>query len=217
MTIQIQHFSDILCVWAYVGQIRCDELCRVFGDTINLDYHFIEVFGDVEGRLIPRWQEKGGLKGYSAHVKAVVDRFEHVEIHPEIWIRNRPSSSLSCHQFLAAVKNTNGANAAATCAWELRLAFFARAEDVSARKVQLAIAEHCGLPRLGIEDEIDSGKALALVARDGRLAGEQNINVSPTLMFDGGRQTLKGNVGYKVIEANVQELIAKGEAEQSWC
>jgi predicted DsbA family dithiol-disulfide isomerase len=46
--IKLKHFSDILCIWAYIGQIRLDKLKTKFSDDIEIDYHFIQVFGTVE-------------------------------------------------------------------------------------------------------------------------------------------------------------------------
>jgi predicted DsbA family dithiol-disulfide isomerase len=124
---------------------------------------------------------------------------------------------LSCHQFLHAVHCTSGQEAMEACAWELRMSFFARAEPVGLRKTQLEIAEGQKISRAKIEKCLDSGEALAELSGQARLAAERAIKVSPTLVLDDGRQTLKGNVGYKVIEANVQELLDKGRAELSWC
>ena len=49
------------------------------------------------------------------------------------------------------------------------------------------------------------------------LAREQNVRASPTLIFNEGRQRLTGNVGYRVIEANVRELLQAPAGGQSWC
>jgi hypothetical protein len=43
------------------------------------------------------------------------------------------------------------------------------------------------------------------------------VDVSPTFVFNDGRQRLNGNVGYRVIEANVRELLRAPEAGRSWC
>ena len=41
---------------------------------------------------------------------------------------------------------------------------------------------------------------------------------SPTFILNEGRQKLYGNVGYRVIEANLQELLKSPDASQaSWC
>ena len=112
--IRISYFSDVLCVWAYIAQIRLDELTTNFQDKISIDYHFAPIFGNAHEKLESRWRDRGGFKGYSDHVQKVV-------------------------------------------------------------------------------------------------------SVSPTLIFNEGRQRLNGNVGYRVIEANIRELLHNPPEEQSWC
>lgn len=215
--IAVQHFSDVLCVWAYVGQVRVDELCRKHGSQLSMDYHFVDVFGDVPGRITERWRERGGLEAYGQHVLEVVGRFDHVEVHPEIWTRNVPSSSMSSHLFLHAVQESGGVRALERAAWALRESFFRHALDISARELQMGVAEELGLSRSEIEKHLDSGLAAARLSSDLRIAADQGIKVSPTLTFDEGRQVLRGNVGYRVIDANVQELLERGGTQHSWC
>jgi predicted DsbA family dithiol-disulfide isomerase len=216
-TVKVQHFSDILCVWAYVSQARIDELCRLHGDEVQLDYHFVDVFGDVPGRLRDRWSEKGGLEAYAQHVGEVVSNFEHVELSDDVWRRVAPNSSTACHHFLHAVELANHEADLARAAWALRVAFFAQARDVSLRATQLELAEELCLNIVGIERELDNGAAVARVSRDLRKAKEQAITVSPTLVFNEGRQMLKGNVSFRAIEANVNELLSEHPLGQSWC
>ena len=68
-----------------------------------------------------------------------------------------------------------------------------------------------------LENLLDSGEAHAALAADLTLAQEHAISVSPTLVFNEGRQRLTGNVGYRVIEANIRELLANPSGEHSWC
>ena len=45
-----------------------------------------------------------------------------------------------------------------------------------------------------------------------------HIHGSPSFVLNDGRQTLYGNVGYRVLEANIQELLRAPSADQaSWC
>ena len=46
---------------------------------------------------------------------------------------------------------------------------------------------------------------------------QQNIKGSPTYVIDGGRQVLYGNVGYRVLHANIEELLKNPRDEKSWC
>jgi hypothetical protein len=62
------------------------------------------------------------------------------------------------------------------------------------------------------------GSAYAALWSDQLLREAQQIKGSPTYIIDGGRQTLFGNVGYRVIEANVKELLKPQTGEgASWC
>ena len=61
--ISIDYFSDILCVWAYGGQVRLDELMRNFGDDIRVRHRFIPLFADTRARIGEGWKEQGGFAG----------------------------------------------------------------------------------------------------------------------------------------------------------
>jgi hypothetical protein len=44
------------------------------------------------------------------------------------------------------------------------------------------------------------------------------VKGSPTMILNQGRQKLFGNVGYRIIEANIQELLREPNPDQaSWC
>jgi predicted DsbA family dithiol-disulfide isomerase len=101
--------------------------------------------------------------------------------------------------------------------WAFREAFFTKLADISDREVQFAIAKQLGLKRKVIQAQIDSGEAYALLSKDFDLVKEHTVSVSPTLIFNEGRQRLNGNVGYRVIEANIRELLNNPTDEQSWC
>jgi predicted DsbA family dithiol-disulfide isomerase len=225
--IRIFYFSDVLCVWAYIAQIRLDELRSTFSTQISIESHFTPVFGDAQRKLTQRWQDRGGFEGYSQHVREVGAKFEHVSIHPDIWTQQIPTSSTSCHLFLRAVKlledkgtlvTKDGSSAMEKLSWALRQAFFTKLADISDRKIQVQIAKELGLPVTKIKAEIESGAAYAELSRDFDLTKEYNIAVSPTLIFNEGRQRLNGNVGYRVIEANIRELLTNNLPDrQSWC
>lgn len=222
-TIRIQHFSDVLCVWAYASQIRIDELKQQFGDKVRLDYHYVPVFGHAHQKLHAQWSQRGGVEAYGRHVKEVVGRFPHCSVHPEIWLRDTPRSSLSAHLFLCAVQlledqspDAQGNTAFERAAWALRRAFFRDCTDISRQDELFAIAEGLALPIGAIEVSLANGAAHALLSEDIALARDQSIRASPTLLFNEGRQMLTGNVGYRVIEANVRELLRE-PVGSSWC
>jgi predicted DsbA family dithiol-disulfide isomerase len=219
--ISILYFSDVLCVWAYIAQIRLNELKTTFQDKIAIAHHFVPVFGVARENLENKWSDRGGLQGYSNHVKEVVKKFDHITIHPDIWTKATPVSSTSCHLFLHAIQLAESKGIAGQgfekAIWAFREAFFTQLADIGDRKVQFQIAEELGIPISAIQAEIDSGEAYAQLSKDFNLVKEHTVTVSPTLIFNEGRQRLNGNVGYRVIEANIQELLHNPPKEQSWC
>jgi len=135
-----------------------------------------------------------------------------------------PPSSTSCHLFLHAIQllERKGIVPQAEkvfekATWAFREAFFTKLANVSDRKVQFALAEELGLPISAIQEQIDSGEAYAQFSKDFDLVKEHTVSVSPTLIFNEGRQRLNGNVGYRVIEANIRELLHNPPGEESWC
>ena len=222
--VKIQHFSDVLCVWAYVSQIRVDELKQQFGDEVEMEYHFVHVFGHAHQKLHTQWAKRGGPQAYGNHVKEVVGKFGHVPLHADIWVRNAPCSSLPAHLFLSALKllgaeqtGNDGSTVFERAAWAVREAFFRDLVDVSQRSELLGVAEKLALPVAEIEAILDKGSAHALLSEDIAMARDQSVRASPTLLFNEGRQVLTGNVGYRVIEANVRELLRTPADQSSWC
>jgi predicted DsbA family dithiol-disulfide isomerase len=220
--IRISHYSDALCVWAYVSQIRIDELLRNFGNEVEIDYRFTSVFGNVVGKMESAWKNRGGMRGYSAHVREIIGRFDYVILHKDAWRRDVPTSSMPAHLFLCAVRLldsqvADGASLLPKAARAIRTAFFAQCRDISRRDVLLQIAREIALPADDIERFIDSGAAYAALAEDFELARNHGVQASPTLLFNEGRQRLTGNVGYRIIEANIRELLEANPGQLSWC
>ena len=222
--IRIFYFSDVLCVWAYIAQVRLDELSTTFADKIAIEHHFVPVFGNAQAKLATRWHDRGGLSGYRDHVLEVAAKFSHIDIHPDIWTQVTPASSTSCHLFLHAIQllETKGLvdrsqQIFTKATWAFRSAFFTKLANISDRHIQFEIAEQLGLPIEAIQAQIDSGEAYAQLSKDFDLVKEHTVTVSPTLLFNEGRQRLNGNVGYRVMEANIRELLHNPPGEQSWC
>lgn len=212
----ISHFSDTLCVWAYVSQVRFDELAAQFEDRVAIEYRYCSVFGDVRGKLARGWAERGGARGYAEHVRGVAASFGHVSIHERTWAEVTPSSSMPAHLLLRAAALVDP-GALPRLAWAVRTAFFAEARDISRRDVLLELAETHDVDRAAIERHLDHGTAHAALDQDARAAADQGIAVSPTAVFNQGRQRLTGNVGYRVLEANVAELLHGAADQASWC
>lgn len=219
--IPITHFSDILCVWAYVAERRIEELEANLPDQIDIEYRTVQVFGNVGSKLQDGWAHRGGVDAYSKHVHSVTAQFDHLDIHPDIWRRNTPTSSMACHHFLCAARVVDQAGALGTSPAKLggalRRAFFSELADISSRAVQFEIAEALRLPIAALETALADGSAMAALWDDLQLAKSQAITLSPTLLFNEGRQKLAGNIGYRVIEANIRELLNHPPQEPAWC
>lgn len=218
----ITHVSDTLCIWAYVAQIRIDKLVEELGDQIALHYHYVSVFGVARDKLAARWRDKGGLAAYADHVLGVARQFDHVAVNPAVWREVAPASSMPSHVVLCAVRALEAAGAAPAgahlaLARRVRDAWFRDARDIADAGVLADLAREAELDHAALARELESGRAHAAFAADLELAREQDLRVSPTLLFNEGRQRLTGNVGYRVIVANVREILERPETAASWC
>jgi len=218
--VRITHFSDILCIWAYIGHIRVTELQANFPQEVVFDFRTINVFGDVRTKMDTQWKERGGVAAYARHVHDVAAGFEHVNLCPDVWYRNVPTSSLPAHLAIAAarlVDEAQGSSRAPLYDFAVREAFFRTAIDVSCMTELFAIAQSQGIAVDDLERELANGRAHALVAHDLKSIDEFGVRSSPTMVFNDGRQSLSGNVGYRVLEANIRELIRHPGDRHSWC
>lgn len=234
--ITIDYFSDILCVWAYAAQIRLDQIRKDFGDKVSIRCRYIPVFGDTQRKMNTNWQDRGGFAGYGEHVRKISSSFDFIDIHPDTWDKTQPASSMSCHLFLKAVEMQQHCGIVsdhplAECqhrslleetAWQFRLAFFRDAIDIGHRQQQIRIAESLKLPVDAILNSLADGTAHAALSTDYELRDKHLIQGSPTFMLNDGRQKLYGNIGYRIIEANINELLESNTHElhndqASWC
>ncbi len=229
--VQVNYYSDVLCVWAYTAQIKLDQMLAQFGDKVSVKYHYLTIFGNTRSRVVEGWKDKGGVDAYSEHVSEIGGEFDHVEIHPDIWRVNRPASSLGCHLFLKAVEllerngtipatrlaHCNGRTLCEEAAWRLRLAFFRDLKDIARQEHHMEIAEALGLPGGDILALLENGEACAALSADLDSRDRHGVKGSPTLILNEGRQILYGNVGYKIIEANIHELLERPADRASWC
>lgn len=226
--VKITYFSDALCVWAYISQARMNAISKKFGDTVRIEHRFCSVFGDTAQKISSTWSDKGGYQGFNSHLRQAAEKFHHIELHPEIWLKVRPASSTSTHLFLKAMQLCDqeaapGGGRSVPCmfdqlVWAIRCAFFRDCRDIARFDIQCEIAERLGADIRAIEELIHSGVAFAALAADYREADKMRIEGSPSLVLNEGRQKLYGNVGFRVIEANIQELLREPRTnDASWC
>jgi len=223
--IRIDYFSDLLCVWAYAAEARVAELKRNFGEQVEIHMRFCNVFGDTAWKIGQGWRDRGGYEGFARHVHEVAQRFGHIEVHPRLWLDCRPASSLGAHVFVKAVQLATAGQdedppraAAERLAHALRLAFFRDGRDIGRLGVLRDVARDCGVDPAAAEDRLADGRAYAALAADERDREAWRIEGSPTFVLNEGRQKLYGNLGYRVLEANIRELLREPAAgAASWC
>ena len=220
--VQLSYFSDVLCIWAYADQIRLDELRKQFGNRIHIEEHFITLFGCTESRIGEGWKDKGGFEGFNQHVQHVGEQFEHLSLNQAIWTSCRPKTSAMAHLLLKALQIHLGNNPQAPQQTEqlakaIRHAFFVEAKDISLLSVLMTIAEKLQLPIEQLRTHIEDGSAMSALMKDMQLKDHYKLEGSPSYVLNEGRQKLYGNVGYRVIEANIQELLERPNDCASWC
>jgi predicted DsbA family dithiol-disulfide isomerase len=116
-----------------------------------------------------------------------------------------------------AVELAEGLDQGDRYAEQLRIAFFTEGRDISDDAVLREILEAMQIPRAGIERVVASGEAHAALAGDMQAAASARISGSPTWSLNDGRQVLFGNVGYRVIQANLEEFLNNDQPGASWC
>jgi predicted DsbA family dithiol-disulfide isomerase len=222
-SVPITYFSDVLCVWAYVAELRVKEVTTTFGEQVRWRPRLCSVFGDTPGKIAKAWGDKGGYPAFNAHLRHVAGQFPEIALNPDLWLTVRPASSTGPHLFIKAAEL---AEAAAACApgttaaltQALRHGFFRDGRDIARLGVQHDIAGEAGLDVGAVEDFLADGRAFAALAHDYQEADRMRIQGSPSFVLNDGRQILYGNVGFKIIEANIREILRTPSAGQaSWC
>lgn len=222
-TIPIIYFSDLLCVWAYIAELRLRAVKAAYGAQVQVEHRFCSVFGDTARKMATTWRDKGGYEGFNAHLRQSAGAFPEVTVNPDIWLTVRPASSTGAHLFLKAVQLTETAGDCPSgttdkAMWALRQAFFEDARDIARWDVQCDVGRRTGVDVARAEALIHDGRAFAALASDYQDAETMGIQGSPSFVLNEGRQKLYGNVGFRIIDANIQELLRTPEADQaSWC
>ena len=217
MSLVIDYYSDVLCIWGYSAKIKIDEMKKEFADKITINYRYTPLFVDMHTMLENNWAEKGGLQGYNKMMHKLNAMFPYVEIHPQIGLQNLPHSSASCHQFLKAIdlleqrKEIQSKDKQNTLLeqldWLIRLGYFRDAQDVSKHSILLSYAEQLEIPIVAVESLIHNGEAMAALAACSTNDKQKLIEGSPSFVLNEGRQKLYGNIGYNIISANIRALL----------
>lgn len=226
--LHVEYFSDLLCIWAYGAQIRLEQLQHDFPDEVTITPRYIPLFASTDDRIGDGWRDRGGFAGFGQHVREVASDWDHVDVHADIWSDDPPASSTAPHLLIKAVQlleddgtlpvDKREESPSARLAWALRRAFFAENRNIARRGVHRDIVESMGLPVAQIDRKLDCGEAHAALHDDLEAQQRYQVAGSPTLVLNEGRQRLYGNIGYRIIEANVRELLHNPQSgEASWC
>ena len=213
----IDYYTDILCVWAWIAQPRLDEVHRQWGETILVRQRFVDHLGDCYRKIPPQWGQQEGFETYGKHVVEAAAGHESATVNPGLWSQVRPLSSLPSHLALKAAELSAGGDAAAELALHIRRAFFCDAQDVAQRSVLLSIANEAAIDTAALQVQLENGAAAAALSADLRAANDAGVRGSPTWILNDGRQVLYGNVGYRILHANIEELMSRPIQEASWC
>ena len=213
----IDYYTDVLCVWAWIAQPRLEEVQKQWGQQIQVRYRFVDIFGDAHAKISQRWGEDDGFEKFSAHVIHSAEPFTDSPVHRDVWTHVKPRSSLSAHLMLKAVAIISGEDAVKTMALQIRRAFFMEAQDIGHLTLLLDLAQQHGLDSRALKATIMDGQAVAALSKDQQNARDLGVKGSPTWVLNDGRQILYGNVGYRILNANIEEMLKRPGPEASWC
>jgi len=215
--VTIDYYSDVLCVWAWIAQKRLDELNKNLVDKIEIRYHYMDIFGDSKEKMDLQWANKGHFNGFSEHVLEAAKPYPDAVISVDIWKKVKPTTSANVHLILKSIELQYGTKISADMAKVFRKSFFINLQDISNLNVLYQLADKNDLDSSLIKEFINNGKALALLMTDYQQAQKLSLKGSPTYIIDNGRQVLFGNVGYRVLLANIEEQLNRPISEASWC
>lgn len=111
--VQIVYFSDLLCLWTHISELRVDAGRATYGEQVRFEYRFCSVFGDTVRKIADGWGERGGYAGFNEHLLHAASDYPEVRVNQDIWRTARPASSSGPHLFANAVHLDEGAGGCA--------------------------------------------------------------------------------------------------------
>jgi len=214
--IQVDYFSDVLCIWAFIGEKRLNEVRLNLSEDVQVNLQFLPNFASCHKKIQTGWKDKDGFEGYTNHVNEVARQFD-ISLHPKCWHEVKPSTSIMAHSVIKAIMKVESIELANQFSALVRHSFFMEAMDISKMNVLQELAESLKINWSEVMHYFNDGFALADLQQDFQNAQAYQVSVSPAWVFNEGRQRLIGNVGYRVIEANLKELIEQKPMPQLWC
>ncbi|MFY9655398.1 MAG: hypothetical protein WAK01_02260 [Methylocystis sp.] len=175
--VDIDYFSDVLCIWAYISQARVDAFTKKFSDSFLIKHHFCSVFGATARKSLLAWNDEGAYEGFNSRLRDVAERFPHIELHQDVWLKTRPATSTNAHLFMKAVQQweqdlhppSAGSRPGVfdRVIWGLCCAFFRDCRDIARWDVQCEIASSFGVDITAIADRMRDGTPFALLTSEG--------------------------------------------------
>ena len=222
MPLDVEYWTDPLCIWAFVGHAKLERVLDAFGDKVAIRYRTIPVFDDIAERFDTGVWSANGREGRRASNRRIAREHLGLEITGDIWLNRELTSSWMPGMAVRAVALLEGRGQIPTgCVprfqWAVQRAFFEEDRNMTHRGELLAVAEACAIDVDAIVAELDSGRALAALLREDAEAQALKLRGSPSYVFDGGRSVVYGNFDYAVLEATVRALVTGSEAGGSNC
>lgn len=216
------HWTDPLCIWAFVAQDQLDRLLAELSSRLIVDSRIVPVFGSVSWRFARGPWASAGVEGRVRATSEIAAAHGHPEVDGSCWRNDCPSSSWAPAVAIKAVSALERAGHCDSGSTEryhsaLRRRFFVECKNIARRNLQLEAAEELGIARAAIEQRLDDGSALALLWEDFQEKERLKLQGSPTYVFDDGRAILYGNFPYGVLRATVDELLRGLGPEGSAC
>ena len=220
--LSFSHWTDPLCIWAFVAQDHLDRLLAELSSRLIVDSRVVPVFGSVPWRFAHGPWASGGVEGRVRITAEIAAAHGHSEVDGACWRNDCPNSSWAPGVAIKAVHALELAGGCVPGVTEhyqrtLRRRFFVDRKNIGRRTVQLETAEVLGIDRAGVEQHLDDGSALALLWEDYQEKERLKLQGSPTYVFDRGRAMLYGNFAYGVLHATVEELLRGLGPEGSAC
>jgi predicted DsbA family dithiol-disulfide isomerase len=124
---------------------------------------------------------------------------------------------MQAHLVLKAAELVGGPAKLEALALMIRQAFFLRGEDIADLELLVSMTAGLDIDAQRFRAALRNGAAMAALSQDLRNASASGVRGSPTWVLNEGRQVLYGNVGYRILNANIEELMANPKDETSWC
>ncbi|RXJ71716.1 thioredoxin [Veronia nyctiphanis] len=208
MAVTIDYYSDVFCIWGWFGHYINQKFDgRWTEDQVTWRFRHVELYGDVSARIRKQGTGESAFSRYAEQSEKFVSEFEGMTIHPDVWRKVRPGSSLMPHQVIKAVELHKGQNEANQFSDRVREAFFRDGRNVGQFGVLKDLLTENHLAHKEILDSLMDGTALGATVAEFRAAELAKIPGSPSWILDNQRYRFFGRVEPEAIGTTVDILL----------